>query len=153
SALGLPTITKEQRRDSQSALRVLAKSATLPALLTAEVGAPIVLPFNPREATRYRIACEDGRVIEGQIDTQANGGASLRPVEVPGYHQLTVGEQTASLAVAPHRCFSVTDVPGPGRPWGLAAQLYSLRRAGDVGVGDYTALGTLARAAARFGAD
>jgi 4-alpha-glucanotransferase len=46
--------------------------------------------------------------------------------------------------------------PGPGEPaprwWGVAAQLYGLRRPGDGGVGDYTALVELARASAARGA-
>jgi len=36
--------------------------------------------------------------------------------------------------------------------WGVAAQLYGLRRAGDGGIGDYTALATLAEQSARRGA-
>lgn len=39
------------------------------------------------------------------------------------------------------------------RPWGATVQLYALRRPGDGGLGDFTALGDLARALARQGAD
>jgi len=44
--------------------------------------------------------------------------------------------------------------PAPGRRrWGLACQLYSLRRQGDWGIGDFTALGETSVRAARLGAD
>src|SRR5690606_18732573 len=82
-----------------------------------------------------------------------------------GYHLLTIGENhPVTLAIAPQRCFSVADathdVTSKRSPhlWALAAQLYSLRRAdddqqlGDAGIGDVSALGKLACAAARQGA-
>src|SRR5262249_40769133 len=39
------------------------------------------------------------------------------------------------------------------KSWGLAVQIYGLRRAGDGGIGDTSALASLAQEAARFGAD
>ena len=40
----------------------------------------------------------------------------------------------------------------PGRPWGIAAQLYSLRRKGDGGLGDFGGLEAFVRNAASHGA-
>lgn len=51
------------------------------------------------------------------------------------------------------RAPSVGDLVQRQRLWGVSAQLYSLRRAGDGGLGDFTALAGLARALARRGAD
>jgi 4-alpha-glucanotransferase len=59
--------------------------------------------------------------------------------------------------VAPSRCFTIEDAWMHLHPdatsapplWGVAAQVYGLRRNGDGGVGDYTALATLAAESAR----
>jgi 4-alpha-glucanotransferase len=75
------------------------------------------------------------------------------PIATPGYHTLRHGRREFTLAVAPPRCVTVADVAPGRRLWGLAVQLYGLRRAGDGGIGDTTALATLAREAARHGAD
>src|SRR5699024_5525287 len=83
-----------------------------------------------------------------------------------GYHILEIGQQRATLAVAPTRCFGVTDalrqqavtsaqasaIPASPRLWGVAAQLYSLRHAQGGGMGDYSALAQLAQTAAAQGA-
>ena len=60
---------------------------------------------------------------------------------------------SASLTIAPPRAQPVDPrAADAGGRWGIAAQLYSLRRAGDDGAGDYTALARLAAHAARHGA-
>ncbi|WP_343713483.1 4-alpha-glucanotransferase, partial [Inquilinus sp.] len=51
------------------------------------------------------------------------------------------------------RCFGLDDVARGGRMWGLAAQIYALRRPGDGGIGDSRGIAELARAAGRAGAD
>ncbi|MCL2428714.1 MAG: 4-alpha-glucanotransferase, partial [Alphaproteobacteria bacterium] len=71
---------------------------------------------------------------------------------VAGYHRLEIGETVVTIAAAPSRCVSVRDTEAGGRPWGIAAQLYSLRRHGDGGIGDFAALADFARSAARHGA-
>jgi 4-alpha-glucanotransferase len=58
-----------------------------------------------------------------------------------------------AVAGAHTRCFTIDDLAPGARIWGLAAQLYGLRRAGDGGIGDTAALTALAQAAARHGAD
>lgn len=50
-------------------------------------------------------------------------------------------------------CLDEATEQSPPRCWGLAVQLYSLRRPGDGGYGDCLALEQLARAAAERGAD
>ncbi|MGV8222477.1 4-alpha-glucanotransferase, partial [Pseudomonas aeruginosa] len=55
---------------------------------------------------------------------------------------------------APSSCPSLASLaPGRSRRWGLAAQVYALRRPGDGGLGDSAALEDLLRSAARHGAD
>ncbi|MBE7213371.1 MAG: 4-alpha-glucanotransferase, partial [Gluconacetobacter diazotrophicus] len=78
--------------------------------------------------------------------------------DVPGYHRLEAAGGECTVAVAPSRCFTVADAleragGGRGRCWGLAQQLYGLRRRGDGGVGDFAALADFVREAAEHGAD
>jgi 4-alpha-glucanotransferase len=100
-------------------------------------------------------------VMEGRLETgerKAANGVTLPAQQTPGYHTLEAGGQCCVLAVAPQRCFSVADAmaggaPRPaGLPWGLAAQVFSLRRAHDGGLADFSAIESLAQAAARQGA-
>jgi 4-alpha-glucanotransferase len=57
------------------------------------------------------------------------------------------------LAVAPPRAFTLADAAQGAKIWGLAVQLYALRRDGDGGIGDFAALAGFAREAAAHGAD
>ena len=79
--------------------------------------------------------------------------SAVPPIDTPGYHTLRYADREITIAVAPPRCVTVGDI-APGRKlWGIAVQLYSLKRAGDGGIGDTTALAMLAQAAAQQGAD
>ena len=57
-----------------------------------------------------------------------------------------------TLAVAPASAYGVEDLAPSRRLWGLSAQLYGLRRSGDGGIGDFTALTGLVQRAAAAGA-
>ncbi len=61
-------------------------------------------------------------------------------------------EQACALTVAPAACHLPPAFAAGRRCFGLAAQLYALRRDGDQGIGDFTTLATLATAAAGKGA-
>ncbi|MCY0386435.1 4-alpha-glucanotransferase [Robbsia sp. Bb-Pol-6] len=105
----------------------------------------------------------------------------IAPIDRAGYHTLKLADREVRLAVAPPRCFSVADalahapaasgadateaagavgalpahtphVQFTPRVWGISAQVYGLRREGDAGVGDFTALQMLARQGAQAGA-
>ena len=82
----------------------------------------------------------------------AGGDATLR-VSQPGYHTLEFNDRAIKLAVAPKRCWTLEDVAHGEKLWGLAAQLYGLRRPGDGGIGDTIALTALGKSAAAHGAD
>ena len=120
----------------------------------------------------WRIRTEDGTEEECRLAPQhiefpeAGGGGEPGttlvlqvPVELPeGYHTLTLlgdGEPvaTGTLAVAPARCYRPPSLRDGGRAWGLSAQLYGLRSAGNWGIGDFTDLGNLGAAAGADGAD
>jgi len=75
----------------------------------------------------------------------------------PGHHTLRVraGEGVAGecpLVVAPGRCYEPEVLGGRGRLWGVAVQLYTLRSAGNWGMGDFADLRTVVRRCAEQGA-
>ncbi len=131
-ALGVPAGSDAEVADSLAHHRGAAEG--LPPLLTATVGEQFVIPG------RCSVELEGGGRLTG------DGGLTI---DRPGYHRLTCDGHQAVLAVAPRRCHPLP----PGRPWGIATQLYSLRRAGDGGIGDFSGLAEFVRAAARHGAD
>src|SRR5262249_53146642 len=85
------------------------------------------------------------------LTLEPSGG--LPPIDAIGYHQLRYDDRELTLAVAPARCLGPADVLANERSWGLAVQLYALRRPGDGGIGDTSALTSLANVAADMGAD
>ncbi|WP_447553814.1 4-alpha-glucanotransferase [Vreelandella sp. EE22] len=125
--------------------------ADWPPLITADVDTPIVLPSPLDPGTRFTLTREQGGQQEG---TLARDG-SVPGIEEPGYHQLVIAGVTLTLAVAPPRCFTPADADNDPTPrmWGMAAQLYALRRTGDGGIGDLKALAETANSAASMGAD
>ncbi|HLG46840.1 MAG TPA: 4-alpha-glucanotransferase [Reyranella sp.] len=143
---------RPQRVSAESLQRILdalhpGPRPKVPPLLTAMVGEPIVIPGMAQEAT--------GELqLEGEAARPVTIYTSVLPaIDRPGYHTLRFGRYEVTLAVAPPRCFTVGDVAPGERLWGLAAQIYSLRRPGDLGIGDTTAVAMLARSAAGYGAD
>jgi len=133
---------------SQSLHRATASSAVLPPLVTAQAGLRVELPAPPN---RYSLRLEDGRSFDGFADARPEG-ASIPPILEPGYHRLTLGESETIVAVAPRQAFTVPEAIDAPKGWGLAVQLYALRRRGDAGIGDFAALAALAAPAARHGA-
>ncbi|MBI6940246.1 4-alpha-glucanotransferase [Pseudomonas putida] len=149
--LGHPASDDSALRASLQSVEAAEDSQHLPPLLTADLGRPVALAryFSPGAAVRCTL--EDESVRELALDTQARLPGDL-PV---GYHRVQIEGRTFTLAVAPQRCYSLEDAveQSPPRCWGLAVQLYSLRRPGDGGYGDCLALEQLARSAAERGAD
>ncbi|MCQ8240633.1 4-alpha-glucanotransferase [Rhizosaccharibacter radicis] len=125
----------------------------IPPLLTAEAGGELALPV-PEGS--WRLVLEDGSEQRGELEGSRDGRSRLRVPDVPGYHLLEVAGRTVTVAVAPARSFTPADAFRAARQgdrgWGLAVQLYSLRRAGDGGIGDFPALAAFAREAAAAGA-
>ncbi|WNL44138.1 4-alpha-glucanotransferase [Dyella sp. BiH032] len=72
----------------------------------------------------------------------------------PGYYTWRRGARDVMLAVAPPRCFGLHDaVGGTPRLWGIAAQVYGLKRQGDGGLGDSRAVSELAAQVGAAGGD
>lgn len=166
AALHLPAGDDRQCEEALALLRAEVRGSRWPPLVTGTVGQAVALPGLLPNGARYRLQLEGGTVTQGRLlpaeDSQAAGcvesGARLPPQQTPGYHTLEAGGQRCLLAIAPRRCFSIADAvsscgPEPsGLPWGVAAQVYRLRRTGDGGLPDFSSIESLAQAAARQGA-
>jgi 4-alpha-glucanotransferase len=120
----------------------------VPRLLTATIGEPIAIPGLERDAAgELQLEGEAARPLT------VSAARGVPAIATPGYHALRFGGREVTLAVAPPRCFGVGDVAPGERLWGLAVQIYSLSRPGDLGIGDTTAVAMLAKSAAGYGAD
>jgi 4-alpha-glucanotransferase len=150
-ALELPCDTPAQLAASRDRLAATTGEDTLPPLITAEVGEPIVLASCT--PARARLVLEDGGAQDIALAPRRDGRCALGAISQPGYHQLQFGEQTITLAVAPKKCFTVEDAAPDSRLWGLAVQIYGLRRGSDGGIGDTGGVCALVSGAAQHGAD
>ena len=157
--MGLPCGNATQTRQSTAALEAELSGRKLPPLMTAECERGIALPAAAiKSGSHYRIELESGSQIDGRFTAPKGEAALLSPIDEPGYHTLIINDHRVTLAVAPARCYTVADAwqalrntPTPPL-WGIAAQLYGLRRSGDGGIGDYSALSRLAIESAKRGA-
>lgn len=148
-ALGFPAQTPQQIDASLAALQEQQQGSSLPPLLTAEQSQVLHLGGHFAAHSAFQVILEDGSRVDGRLDGEGN----LPALAECGYLQLRIGDQQVALAVAPPACRSVLELTGRARSWGITAQLYSLRRAQDGGLGDVQALEALTRLAAEKGAD
>jgi 4-alpha-glucanotransferase len=142
--IGLPAETAVQIGESRNLLK--NEKYFVPPLLTADLGEPIACPFF---SGRFQVQLENGGLLEGEFSEDG----TLPGIMEPGYHYLTSGDTQLQLAVAPRSSYNLTDVAGDQKIWGLAVQLYALRRARDGGIGNFEALVEFIKAAAVHGAD
>lgn len=140
TALGYPCASAAQIRESLARLAPAEGLDALPPLVTARSGAPICVRAGNQPA---KLLVETGATQEVALRDN-----TLPPVHEPGYHRLLIGDREIVLAVAPEHA------PRVGRRvWGIATQVYGLRRPGDGGIGDTAAVAEFAEAAAARGAD
>ena len=151
AGLGHAADSEDDIRDSLAALEHAHDAQHLPPLLTVDHGSALDLKKYFAPHSQCRIELEDGATLDIRLDDH---GALPGMVPV-GYQLVTIDGRQFTLAVAPSRCYSVGDALGTDTPraWGLGVQLYSLRRAGDGGIGDTQALEHLVRSAGERGAD
>jgi glycogen debranching enzyme GlgX/4-alpha-glucanotransferase len=165
-ALGLPATGDAAVRDSLAALsrpRALpesftchAEGALLPVALSArpmrlrirlEDGGKTVLDLAPEEGATHRVMRPDGSAAAHRL-------VALPPLP-EGRHLVfdeAAPDLACHLAVVPRRAFLPPPLEAGGRRFGIAAQIYALRRDGDGGIGDFRAVAELARLAQREGA-
>jgi 4-alpha-glucanotransferase len=147
-ALGLRAGSDAQIRESHSALLEESASEKRP-LISAACNRPI--PFAGIKG-RFRITLESGRIVEG-IARPGKGGIRLPAIQEPGYHRAEINGTVTTIALAPASTYTLDDAGGGAKLWGLAVQLYALRRKDSGGIGDFAALADFIRNAAALGAD
>jgi len=168
AAFGLPARTQALARESLDKLMEETRARKLPPALTLALDGPprVTLRADASEAQgaiEYHMTLEDGTLVSGKTQgadsrrqTLPNGREiDERHFDLPalpvGRHRLEVDGVSCALSIAPPEAYR------PKATWrnrfGVSAQLYALRReGGDQGIGDFTALGGAAEAAARNGA-
>jgi glycogen operon protein len=165
-SLGLPARTDAEARD---ALARLSVPRPLPVSATCQTEAPeIVLPLADGPVV-LQLRLESGETRSVTLPAEAGElervvlpdgrAAARRRVRLPalpdGRHLMwreDAPEEPCHLAVVPRRAFLPRALAEGGRRFGLAAQIYALRREGDQGIGDFTAVAELARLAREEGA-
>jgi glycogen operon protein len=90
----------------------------------------------------------DGQVTPAPVRDRL---AHLPPL-ARGRYRLHAGAASGELILVPRRCHQPALLAQPPGIFGFAAQLYSLRRAQDGGIGDFSALAALGEIATRAGA-
>jgi 4-alpha-glucanotransferase len=152
-AMGRPQQVKtEALRRILDSLDVAQDSSGVRPLVTARVDARIELPGLSSDADMpAELVLEDGSVRS--VTIRGGKGATMPAIGKVGYHRLRFAGREITLAVAPVRCVTLDEMGAGRRMWGVAAQVYGLRRAGDGGIGNAGAVRDLAVAAARHGAD
>lgn len=150
TAMELPCASAAQIADSKAQIAAEQQRGELPPLLTAVQGETLLLAAAAGLPLQIELENGDRR----QLPMPAADGVVALPADLPpGYHRLRFAAHELTLAVAPRRAWGVADAAGNRRIWGLAAQLYGLRRTGGGGIGDFTALGDLAEQLAARGGD
>lgn len=155
-ALGIRAGSEHECRESLQQLREEA-ARQIPGLLIGRIDESITLPASlGREVQADQTVLlrdENGRETEVKISRDDRGQLRLPSPQQPGYYDCRLDQRGLRLAVAPRCCRSVRDLTGKDRAWGVTAQLYSLRRHGDGGIGDFSALKDFAVGMAAAGAD
>jgi glycogen operon protein len=156
AALRLPAVSQAQARESLARLVEETCARRLPRSLTRRLGESLVVPLRrdpaePERAISATIVTEDGAIVEQRVQpgetrrrVLADGRRIVEcdlalPAPPVGRHRLIVDEVECALTIAPPEAYSPKTTLR--RRFGLSAQLYALRRDGDQGIGDFSALG------------
>ena len=149
TAQGLPCASVS---DVQQSHRVL-QAQKLPALITTPAGTHTRVPI-PQDALPKRAVLREENGAKYDVDaTLTENGWQIPAIQTLGYHSLEFDDQNITIAVAPSRCPSVRNLTRSDKIWGLAAQIYAVRRPGDCGIGDAGGVVELAAKSAALGAD
>jgi 4-alpha-glucanotransferase len=160
AAFGLPSDLVCARRQLEAQRLFLPLGLEAAHVVHLEDRRPELVLRLPPGCRRVLWSCHlaDGDERSGRVAVDVNSNVERFAIALPsglplGYHRLEVEADginaCADLIVAPDRCYLPAEL-GPGsRSWGLSCQLYGLRSERNWGIGDFTDLATLARAAGR----
>jgi len=171
AAMRLPAATAGEARDTLRRLSDERDRRAVPLAVVARGDGPAIVPLGVEpglgrrplwltieredgETERVRVGAEDGALaaFNGVDGMPAQTWRVALPALPEGRHRLwrdDAPELVCHLAVVPRRCHLPDAIARGSRRFGISAQLYSLRRAGDQGIGDFTTLGMFAAAAGR----
>jgi glycogen operon protein len=174
AAMQLPAGSNGEARDSLHRFAESHQRRALPHVLVAREGEALTLPLaidaiTSRRRRHFVLEDEDGGREVLTIEAAAGHASDIVCADARAAHlwhaplpQLAVGrwrlwpddrpELACAITVAPRTCYLPPALAGGGRRFGLAAHLYSLRRAGDQGIGDFSTLAEFGHAAADAGA-
>ncbi len=167
AAMGLPAAAAGEARDSLARFSETHQRRALPHTVAVREGTAPVLTLAAPPGSHLILENEDGAqdsvaiAAEPAADRVCADGRRVRtwraalPLLPVGRWRAWRAEDPAiacALTVAPATCHLPPALAAGGRRFGVAAHLYSLRRAGDQGIGDFTTLAALSAAAARAGA-
>lgn len=148
AALGYPAASAGEIADSR---RKCAEERSAGCdFLTADVGAPVVLPT--AAGGTAELIREDGHKQLINLEKHEKG-ARIAGVNESGTYRLVLRDREITLAIAPKRCFSIADAAPGRRLWGPSVQIPALRDDRATGFGDFATLADAARAFAARGAD
>ncbi len=122
----------------------------LPPLITATAGRPTRLDVGAGEPQMAHLRLESGAKRDISL-MPVRGRLRVPAISEAGYHRLQIDGRELVLAVAPSRCHTIDDAVPDARLWGIATQVYALRRPGDGGIGDVAGVAALAQAAGARG--
>ncbi len=145
--LGYPASNPVDIRESRAAVK--AELQSFPRLLTADVGKPIGLAHDLKQALHAEIVPETGGPARQVVPVDGR----LPPVGKAGYYRVRILGREVRLAVAPPTCFYPGGPEGRKRCWGPAIQIPSLRTGRPAPFGDLEALSQAVALFARRGAD
>lgn len=171
ASMRLPAASNAEARDSLRYLSEGQERRPLPPVVVARDGASLQIdlalePGAPDRPIRLLLVDESGVEtavvsdasaedfvgLDGRLARRRRLTLSGLPV---GRHRLVredAPDTPCTLAVAPRACHLPPLLANGGRACGVTAQLYSLQRAEDQGIGDFTALARLAESARAAGA-
>lgn len=173
-AMRLPARTPDEIAWSLHDLSRRTSFAALPASLVVRAGEALTVILGPALASLPRAIAlvlerqdgSRGRFVvppdgSGAAEVTAPDGRSgrIRRIVLPaapiGRHRLMCedggGQFSCAVIVAPRECYLPPELAANGRRFGLATHLYSLRRDGDQGIGDFSTLAGIGRATASVG--
>ncbi|MBW8785059.1 MAG: glycogen debranching protein GlgX, partial [Novosphingobium sp.] len=146
-AMRLPADSEAEARESLDRLEQFYDRRALPPVRVAREG----------EQVAFCGAGDTWLHVTGDIGESWNvcASAPLPPLPLGRYTVVREDAPDAPcrLTIAPHRAWLPDSIRSGERLFGIAAQLYSLRRAGDQGIGDFTTLAELVRHGGAAGAD
>ena len=167
AAMRLPATSTADARASLARLAERRDRRRLPPVVVARDGEPATLTIAapaPRALVLERADGVTQPLLIGldapRITALAADGRGVERVRVPlpplpvGVHRLVTedGAVSCRVIIAPRRCYLPPALAGDHKAVGLATHLYAVRRNGDAGIGDFTALSMLGRLAAGAGA-